>query len=123
LIEARAARPDEYEAIGRLCDRAFVHQPPPFPPDPGSGAGEGRSLEHNIVRMVTRSHPQFNPEHLRVALFDPSGPPVSMALFIACRLRIGRGVMPANIVAPVATDPAFQGQATASPSCRMRWRR
>ena len=109
MIEVRAARPDEYESIAVLCDRAFTAGRPPeqwtFPP----AAGEpGRSVEHNIVRVVTRDHPGFTPECLRVAVHD--GRPVAMTLFTPCRLRIGRGVVPGNVVGPVAVEPEAQRQ-------------
>ncbi len=109
MIEVRAARADEYEAVARLCDRAFLPGLPPeqwaFPPDPASGDA-GRSVEHNMVRVVTTAAPDFDAEHLRVAVDD--GRVVAMALFIACRLRIGRAVVPANLAGPVAVDPDVQ---------------
>ena len=58
--------------------------------------------------MITTSHPDFDAEHLRVAVSD--GQVIAMALFIACRLRIGRAVVPANVVAPVAVAPEHQHQ-------------
>lgn len=111
MIEVRAARPDEYEAVGALCDRAFQAMRPveswPFPPQPEAGE-PGRSLEHNIVRAVTREHPDFVADCLRVALHD--GRPAAMALFTPCRLRVGRTVVAGNVVGPVGVEPELQRQ-------------
>jgi hypothetical protein len=52
LIEVRAARPDEYEAIAALCDRAFGPEQTTRAFQWTFPAGPGWTLEHNMVRRV-----------------------------------------------------------------------
>src|SRR3712207_6020322 len=95
-MRVRAARPGEYDAIIAMVERRF---------DPGDGAPR-------IVEATLRHDPRFRPEHLRVVEVD--GRLAGMMLFIDRMVRVGSAKVRCGIVAPVATDAAYEGLGVAS---------
>lgn len=91
-MTVRSAKPDDYDQIYRLLDKAFRKSPT-----------EPALCEQTIVKVVATEDPSFRQENLRVVEVD--GKIVSMMLLTSRPLRIGSALVNHNIVAPVATDP------------------
>ena len=96
-ITVRPARPSEYDAVLELVERRF---------DPGDAAS-------TIVASTVRGDPRFRPEHLRVV--EVEGRLAGMLLFIDRMARFGSAAkIRCGVVAPVATDKAYEGRGVAS---------
>jgi predicted N-acetyltransferase YhbS len=92
----RPARPDEYDAVIALVERRFGTE------DAASSA----------LTTTLRRDPRFRPEHLRVV--EAGGAVVGMMLFIDRVVRVGTAKVRCGIVAPVATDEAYEGRGVCS---------
>lgn len=95
-MEVRAAGTREYDAVLEMVARCFK---------PGDAAPR-------IVAATLRHDPRFRPEHLRVVEVD--GELAGMMLFVDRVVRVGSATVRCAIVAPVATDRAYEGRGVAS---------
>ncbi len=95
-LEVRPARPREYDSVLEMVARCFK---------PGDAAPR-------IVAATLRHDPRFRSEHLRVV--EVNGELAGMMLFVDRMVRVGSATVRCAIVAPLATERAYEGRGVAS---------